>query len=87
MLERLDRLVHPRLGIENELAVDKVNRDVGRGWQLTVQDLLAEAVFDLALNRTTKRAGSEGWVKPDLNQTVFSSLGELDRGVAVFKAV
>jgi hypothetical protein len=50
---------------------------VRRVHQLTVEDLLAELVFDLALNRTTQRTRTEGRVETDLDESLLGGRGYL----------
>ena len=47
---------------EDEFVADQIDIDVRGRNQFTANDLLRQLVFDLALNRTAKRASTECWV-------------------------
>src|SRR5690606_29923058 len=72
-----------RTVFEGELAIHGVDLHVVARVELTMQDLLTQSVFDLALHRTTQRSGAERRVEADVDETLLGGLRQLDRHVAI----
>jgi hypothetical protein len=59
---------------EYKLSPHKVNLDVAGVLEVTLKNLLGDAVFDLSLNGSAKRSCSEAWLPADLHQALFRSV-------------
>ena len=63
---------------EYEFATNEVNLDVAGVLELSLQNLLADLVFDFSLDSTAKRSCSKAWLPTNFHKTLLGRIGELE---------